>query len=77
MDNPWEQKILVGAKKQMSDPKNSITIYQLFLEGTVAKHYLTTVLDTEPLLKIVFNNGSLKEPLLNGYAAFCCYESLF
>jgi hypothetical protein len=21
MDNPWEQMLLVGAKKQMSDPK--------------------------------------------------------
>jgi hypothetical protein len=31
----------------------------------------------EPLSKVVFNNGSLKEPLLNGSAVFWYYESLF
>jgi hypothetical protein len=57
MSNPWEQMLLVGAKKQMSDqildPKKTV---EPFSNGSLK----------ESLLNTSFNNGSMHRTVVKG-----------
>jgi hypothetical protein len=78
MGNPWEQMLLVEAKKINVRPKIEA---KPFSNGSLKESLLNASFNNDSkhrtVVKDMFNNGSFKEPLLNSYAALLGYGSLF